>query len=259
MRASVRSRLRWRMISWPAAKQIRWVNPSMATVSPSRTSSATASFIVATLLTGHPPGSRPAIGRPPVLRASEDAELVPLGVEHDRPEAPVLLDEPLVRGARLPQPLHLGGHRSWGTEVEVDPVLHDFRLRNSLEVEPVRGAAGADERLVVLDVDGLVAEGDAPELGEASWVGAIEAHRVDGGRHGTSPFRYEPPASATASSKTSSAVSAWSRRNTSGGHIRITSSPATSTSNPRRNAACSTAITVSWSSNSIPIIMPRPR
>src|SRR2546429_8090631 len=37
------------MISCPAAKQMRWVNPSMATVSPSRTSSATASRIEATL------------------------------------------------------------------------------------------------------------------------------------------------------------------------------------------------------------------
>src|SRR6266568_4654780 len=37
------------MISWPAAKQIKWVNPSMATVSPSRTSSATASRMVLTL------------------------------------------------------------------------------------------------------------------------------------------------------------------------------------------------------------------
>src|SRR5919106_2854197 len=36
------------MISWPAAKQIRCVNPSIATVSPSRTRSATASRIVAT-------------------------------------------------------------------------------------------------------------------------------------------------------------------------------------------------------------------
>src|SRR5918995_6889939 len=38
------------MISCPAAKQMRWVNPSIATVSPSRTISATASRIVATLL-----------------------------------------------------------------------------------------------------------------------------------------------------------------------------------------------------------------
>src|SRR2546430_1899541 len=37
------------MISWPAAKQIRWVKPSMATVSPSRTSAATASRIDVTL------------------------------------------------------------------------------------------------------------------------------------------------------------------------------------------------------------------
>src|SRR5919197_1374513 len=47
-RHSVRLRLRWRMISWPAAKQMRWVNPSMATVSPSRTSSPIASRIDAT-------------------------------------------------------------------------------------------------------------------------------------------------------------------------------------------------------------------
>src|SRR6266511_5741179 len=227
------------MISWPAAKQIRWVNPSMATVSPSRTRSATASFIVATLLTCHPSGSRPAIGRPPVLRATEDAELVALRVEHDRPEAPALLDEPMVGGARIPQPLHLGGHRSRGTEVQVDPVLDHLALGNPLEVEPVAAAGGADECLVVVDVNGLVAEGDAPEFGEAPGVGAIEAHRVDGGRHGPSPFRYDPPASATASSKTSSAISAWSLRNTSGGHIRTTSSPAPSTSSPRRNAACS--------------------
>ena len=38
MRMSVRSRRRWRMISWPAAKQMRCVKPSMATLSPSRTS-----------------------------------------------------------------------------------------------------------------------------------------------------------------------------------------------------------------------------
>ena len=49
MRARVRSRLRWRMISWPALKPMRWVKPSMATVSPSRTRSATASRIEATL------------------------------------------------------------------------------------------------------------------------------------------------------------------------------------------------------------------
>ena len=36
------------MISWPAANEIRWVNPSMATVSPSRTSWAIASAMDAT-------------------------------------------------------------------------------------------------------------------------------------------------------------------------------------------------------------------
>src|SRR3954465_9753584 len=43
MRPSVKSRLRWRMISCPAATGIRWVKPSSATVSPSLTRSLTAS------------------------------------------------------------------------------------------------------------------------------------------------------------------------------------------------------------------------
>src|SRR5437870_2585381 len=47
--------------------------------------------------------------------------------------------------------------------------------------------------------------------------------------------------SATASSKISSAARAWSSRNTSGGDIRIASSPQDSTSRPLRNDAISTA------------------
>src|SRR3954452_21003729 len=43
IRTSVRSRLRCRMISCPAATGIRWVKPSSATVSPSSTRAATAS------------------------------------------------------------------------------------------------------------------------------------------------------------------------------------------------------------------------
>src|SRR6476646_11838333 len=58
-RARVSSRLRWRMISWPAANEMRCVNPSIATVSPSRTRSAMASCIDATLdvVIGRSPGS----------------------------------------------------------------------------------------------------------------------------------------------------------------------------------------------------------
>src|SRR5204863_6547965 len=90
MRQRVRSRRRWRMISCPAAKQIRWVNPSMATVSPSRTRSATASRIDVTL----PPSAiaavtsgldRLATRRDLVLRPAEDAELVSLGILQDDP------------------------------------------------------------------------------------------------------------------------------------------------------------------------------
>src|SRR4029453_10737944 len=44
MRTSVRSRRPWRMISWPAAWGMRWVNPSRATTSPSCTWAATASW-----------------------------------------------------------------------------------------------------------------------------------------------------------------------------------------------------------------------
>jgi len=44
-RHSVRSRRRWRMISCPAANEMRWVKPSMTTTSPSRTNRATASCI----------------------------------------------------------------------------------------------------------------------------------------------------------------------------------------------------------------------
>ena len=57
--------MRWRMISCPAAKPMRWVKPSIATVSPSRTSSAIASRIDATLR-GHPAASSLAASAPAV-------------------------------------------------------------------------------------------------------------------------------------------------------------------------------------------------
>src|SRR5512139_2337964 len=43
MRIRCRSRLRWRMISWPAANGIRWVKPSSAMLAPSCTNSSMAS------------------------------------------------------------------------------------------------------------------------------------------------------------------------------------------------------------------------
>src|SRR2546426_2663238 len=114
------------MISWPAAKQIRWVKPSIATVSPSRTRSATASCIVVTL---------ELIGRPPVLRAAQDAELVPSGIAHLRPERPALLDEATERRAERGDPVDLLRHRAAGSDVEVDPVLDRLRLRDPHERE----------------------------------------------------------------------------------------------------------------------------
>src|SRR5215208_6869731 len=87
MRHSVRSRRPWRMISCPAAKLMRWVNPSIATESPSRTRAETASRIDATFDSGIE-----ALGLrgPPVLRPLEHAEFVALGILHDDPVAVVV-------------------------------------------------------------------------------------------------------------------------------------------------------------------------
>src|SRR5438445_13569626 len=112
------------MISWPAAKQIRWVKPSIATVSPSRTRSATASRIVVCL---------ELIGRPAVIRSAQDAELVPLGIAHLRPERPALLDEAANGRAEGDHPVDLLRHRSGRSDVQVDPVLHARRPRHAHE------------------------------------------------------------------------------------------------------------------------------
>src|SRR6266571_1237565 len=118
-RHRVRSRLRCRMISWPAAKQIRWVNPSIATVSPSRTRSATASRIVVCL---------ELIGRPAVVRPAQDAELVPFGIAHLRPEAAFDLDETALGRAESFYACDLRRHRTIGPNVQMDPVLHGLGL-----------------------------------------------------------------------------------------------------------------------------------
>src|SRR5262245_19091076 len=60
MRTSVRSQRPWRMISCPAACGMRWVNPSSATTSPSRTWAATASGRVALVAA---PSAPPVPGR----------------------------------------------------------------------------------------------------------------------------------------------------------------------------------------------------
>src|SRR5919204_6215348 len=111
IRASVRSRLPCRMISWPAAKQIRWVNPSIATVSPSRTSSATASRIETTLFIPPLLDLRAASGvwGPAVIGSAKYAELVALRVLHHGPEAAALVDASLNRRAELQEPSNLRG------------------------------------------------------------------------------------------------------------------------------------------------------
>src|SRR4051794_15454012 len=120
IRARVRSRRRCRMISCPAANEIRWVNPSIATVSPSWTSSATASCIVATL--------SELIRRLPVLlavpRSAEHAELVSLDVFHDGPEGRLAIDRARsllhvvdVGGAEPAKPVDLLAHRAGRAQV----------------------------------------------------------------------------------------------------------------------------------------------
>src|SRR6476659_631502 len=114
------------MISCPAAKQIRWVKPSIATVSPSRTRSATASRIGACL---------ELIRRPAVVRAAEDAELVALGIPHLRPERAALLDVPADGPAQRGEPFGLRGHRRRRPDVEMDAVRDGLRLGNGDERE----------------------------------------------------------------------------------------------------------------------------
>src|SRR5438445_3337986 len=150
MRQSVRSRRCCRMISCPAAKQIRWVNPSMATVSPSRTSSATASRIVVTFCSDTEPGwyqrcngrrhaRRRGADRPVRdLRAAAlgaglggagfDAELVSFRVAHDGVGVEALNDgcpEAL-------QPADLLVHGRLRAKVEVQAVLRLLRLSHAV-------------------------------------------------------------------------------------------------------------------------------
>src|SRR5512143_643108 len=144
------------MISWPAANEIRCVNPSIETVSPSRTSSPTASRIVVTLLELIP---HPSVGRP-----AKDAELVALRVAHLGPERTALLDEAAFRGAEGLESLDLLGHRPRRTQIEMDGVLRRLRLGHRLEEDPARAAGGvAHVGAVRIHVGELEAERRRPE------------------------------------------------------------------------------------------------
>src|SRR2546428_4450358 len=161
------------MISCPAAKQIRFVNPSIATVSPSRTSSATAFRIDVTL---------ELIRRPPVLWSPKDTELVALRIAHLRPKRAALLYVAAHGGAKRLQPFHFLGHRARGPQVEVYSVLHDLRLGDRLEVHLRLRRGVAENDAVVLQVVRvviqLVAASSRPERGDAKRVGTVERQRI---------------------------------------------------------------------------------
>src|SRR5206468_866695 len=175
-RARVRLRRPWRMISCPAAKQIRWVNPSIATVSPSRTRSPTASRIVARL---------ELIRRPAVVRAAEDAELVPLGIPHLRPERPALLDVPADRPAQPGDPFDLLGHRPRRPDVEVDAVLDGLRLGDGDEREHRIAVAITDDLDAALTgiqqhiAELAVPERGDPEIRHPAPVAGVDDDRID--------------------------------------------------------------------------------
>src|SRR5438445_13712948 len=126
------------MISCPAAKQIRWVNPSMATVSPSRTRSATASCIDTTL----PASGIAAFGHALILadlrfgrivRPLQHTELVALGIAHHDPGG-LGPAEPLHdRRAQSPEAFDLFVPRPGRGQVQVDPALDRFRLGHPTE------------------------------------------------------------------------------------------------------------------------------
>src|SRR4029453_13170470 len=91
-----------------------------------------------------------ALRRPAVVRSSEDAELVPFGIAHLRPERPTLFDEATDGRAERGDAVDLLGHRAGRPDVEMDPVLHRLRLGNAHEREHRVPVAVADDLDAVL-------------------------------------------------------------------------------------------------------------
>src|SRR6266516_926086 len=172
-RHRVRSRLRCRMLSWPAAKQIRWVQPSIAKVSPSRKRSATASRIVVCL---------ELIRRPAVVRAAEDAELVAFGIPHLGPERPALLDVPADGPSQRGDPFDLLGHRTRRPDVEMDAVLDGLRLGDGDEREHrIAVAIPHDLDAALTGLQLAVPERGDPEVSHPAPVVDIDDDRIDPG------------------------------------------------------------------------------
>ena len=227
------------MISCPAAKQIRCVNPSIATVSPSRTSSRTASRIVATL-----PASvtvvLPAAASDPRTAScgrssrSEHAELVALGVLHDRPVRVALLDQSLHGGARRADSRSTSSFMvDGGTRSRCNRFLTDFAsgtIRKRMSRSVARRITNGDAGLVRVVL--LEAERRAPEVREELRVVAVDVRSPMREAATVVRRRGGPPTSAQASSKIRRPVAACSRLITSGGDIRIVESPARSVEQP---------------------------
>src|SRR5439155_6208005 len=181
-------------------------------------------------------------------------------------------------GAEFLQPLDLGVARSGRPQVEVEAILHRFRLGNPLEQLAVARIRRVDDLDVILPVFSLQAPPQCrgPEASNRRRLRAVDRERLDPKGHGQAVSGVSGPASpcgrigpkasgpcpstrAQASSKMRSPALACSSLITSGGAMRTAESPARRTRSPCLKHAISTASATSGDSNSTPIMRPSPR
>ena len=228
------------MISWPAAKQIRCVKPSIATVSPSRTSSRTASCIVVTLRRGHDAcrASRGVVVRDRAGRRTR----CPPGSSITVQKLPPSSTRPCTVAPAVDQTLDLGRPSSVGRrQVQVQAVLHRLALaaRRRTGIGPASAALGSAS-IEALSVVGssldLVAERRRTRSRRAAaGRGSRTLSASTSEAHG---IRYEP-AGLDLGDGLLEDLEGRSRlvlAEDSGGEMRIASSPHPSASSPRRNA-----------------------
>src|ERR1700685_3340629 len=145
IRISVRSRRRWRMISWPAADGIRWVNPSIATVSPSRTNSQIAAL--SSRISAIAGASTLVVRRK--LRVHVDPYRLRTGVFLDRLDAEVAAITGAAHSAE--------GRSGIGAFVAIDPNHPGYDLpRHAMRARKVGGPQPAAE-----PIDRVIGDGDS--------------------------------------------------------------------------------------------------